>query len=81
MDEVALTFDVPSNRTQDIKGAEWITIKTSGHDKTHYTAILVCCADGTKLPLLLIFKQKTKVKFGEEFLSIFILKDRLIRMD
>jgi hypothetical protein len=56
MDEVALTFDIPSNRTQDMKGAEWITIKISGQDKTHYTATLVCCADGTKLPLLLIFK-------------------------
>lgn len=52
---------------QDIKGAEWITFKTSGHKKTHYTAILVSCADRTKLPILLILKQKTKVKFCEEF--------------
>jgi hypothetical protein len=46
----------------DIKGAKLITIKTYGHEKTHYTAILACCADGTKLPLLLIFKQKTMPK-------------------
>ena len=35
MDEVPLTFDVPSNKTVDVKGAKTITVKTSGHDKTH----------------------------------------------
>ena len=28
-------------------------IKTSGNEKTHYTVVLACCADGTKLPPLL----------------------------
>lgn len=59
MDEVPLTFDVPSNRTVDLKGAKTITVKTSGHEKTHYTVVLSCCADGTKLPPMLIFKRKT----------------------
>ncbi|KAG2459032.1 POGK protein, partial [Polypterus senegalus] len=59
MDEVPLTFDVPSNRTVDHKGAKTITVKTSGHEKTHYTLVLSCCADGTKLPPMLIFKRKT----------------------
>nr|AHN53440.1 DDE superfamily endonuclease [Nuttalliella namaqua] len=62
MDEVPLTFDVPSNRTVDSKGAKSITIKTSGHEKTHYTVVLSCCADGTKLPPMLIFKRKTLPK-------------------
>lgn len=62
MDEVPLTFDVVSNRTVDVKGSKTITIKTSGHEKTHYTAVLSCCADGTKLPPLLIFKRKTLPK-------------------
>ena len=53
MDEVPLTFDVPSNKTVDVKGAKIITVKTSGHDKTHYTVVLSCCADGTKLPPIL----------------------------
>jgi len=36
-----------------------IMIKTSGNEKTRYTFVLVCCADGTKLPPLLISKRKT----------------------
>ncbi|XP_030066606.1 pogo transposable element with KRAB domain [Microcaecilia unicolor] len=62
MDEVPLTFDVPSNKTVDVKGAKTITVKTSGHEKTHYTVVLSCCADGTKLPPMLIFKRKTMLK-------------------
>jgi len=61
MDEVPLTFDVPSNKTVDVKGAKTIMIKTSGNEKTCYT-VLACCADGTKLPPLLIFKRKTLPK-------------------
>jgi len=34
MDEVPLTFDVPSNKTVDVKGAETIMKKTSGNEKT-----------------------------------------------
>ena len=37
-------------------------IKTSGNEKTHYTVVLACCADGTKLPPLLNFKRKTLPK-------------------
>ena len=33
-------------------------MKTSGHDKIHYTVVLSCCADGTKLPPMLISKRK-----------------------
>ena len=62
MDEVPLTFDVPSNKTVDVKCAKTIMIKTSGNEKTRYTVVLPCCADGTKLPPLLIFKRKTLPK-------------------
>ena len=62
MDEVPLTFDVPSNKTVDVKGAKTITVKTSGHDKTHYTVVSSCCAGGTKLPPMLIFKIKNMPK-------------------
>jgi len=58
MDEVFLTFDVPSNKTMDVKGAKTIMIKTTGNEKTRYTVVLACCADGTKLPPLLFFKRK-----------------------
>jgi len=33
MDEVPLTFDVPLNKTVDVKGAKTIMIKTSGNEK------------------------------------------------
>ncbi len=52
MDEIPLTFDVPSNKTVDVKGSKTVMIKT------RYTVVLACCADGTKLPPLLIFKRK-----------------------
>ena len=51
-------MDVPSNKSVDVKGAKTITVKTSGHDDTHYTVVLSFCADGTKLPPVLISKRK-----------------------
>ncbi|XP_073537612.1 uncharacterized protein, partial [Phyllobates terribilis] len=57
MDEVPITFGVPSNRTVDSKG-----VKTSGKEETHYTVVLSCCADGTKLPPMIIFKMKNMPK-------------------
>ena len=62
MDEVLLTFDVPSNKTVDVKGAKTITVKTSGRDKTHSPVVLSCCADGTQLPPRLISKRKNMPK-------------------
>jgi len=62
MDEVPLTFDVLSNKTVDGKDGKTVMIKTSGNEKTRYTVVLACCADGTKLPPLLIFKRKTLPK-------------------
>ena len=62
MDEVPLTFDVPLNKTVGVKGAKTIMIKTSGKEKTRYTVVLACCADGTKLLPSLIFKRKTLPK-------------------
>jgi len=34
MDELPLTFDVPLNKTVDVKGAKTIMIKTSGNEET-----------------------------------------------
>ena len=34
MDEVPLTFDVPLNKTVDVKGAKTIMITASGNEKT-----------------------------------------------
>ena len=62
MDEVPLTFDVSLNKTVDVKGAKTIMIKTSGNEKTRYTVVLACWADGTKFPPLLISNRKTLPK-------------------
>ena len=51
MDEVPLTFDVPPNRTVDMKGAKFVAVKANGPEKTHFTVVLACCADATKLHL------------------------------
>ena len=55
MDEATLTFDVPSNKTVDVQGAKTMDVKTSGHEKTHFTVVLACCVDETKLPPMIIF--------------------------
>ena len=71
MDEVPLTFDGPWNKTVDVKAVKTIMIKTFGIEKTHYTVVLVCCADGTKLPLLLIFKRKMNMNINPMWNYIF----------
>lgn len=47
------------------KGQKSVTIMTTGHEKSHFTMLLACCGDGTKLPPIVIFKHKTmpKAKF------------------
>ena len=47
----------------DVKGSKTIMIKTSGNEKTCYTVVLACCADGTKLPPSINFlKEKRCLK-------------------
>lgn len=62
MDEVPLTFDIPMSKSVAQKGAKAVTVRTTGHEKSHFTVVLACCADGTKLPPMLIFKRKTMPK-------------------
>ena len=54
-----------SNKTVDCKGNKTILIKSTGHEKTKFTVVLSCLADGTKLMPMIIFKRKTmpSVKF------------------
>lgn len=66
MDETPLTFDIPSNQTVDFRGAKTVGVKTTGHEKLHFTCVLAITADGGKLPPFLVFKRKTiplKMKF------------------
>lgn len=62
MDEVPLTFDCPPNRTVNKQGEKTIPIITTGNEKTSFTCVLACAADGSKLKPLLIFKRKTLPK-------------------
>ena len=66
MDETPMTFDLPASRTIDTKGKHTIQIRTTGHEKTHFTAVLSCMADGTKLKPMVIFKRK-RIPKGEKF--------------
>lgn len=50
MDEVPLTFDLPFIRTVNKKGEASVTLKTTGHERTHFTCVLGCTASGLKLP-------------------------------
>jgi hypothetical protein len=58
MDETPMTFDLPSNTTIDERGTRSVSIRTTGHERTSFTVVLTCMADGTKLPPLIIFKLK-----------------------
>ncbi|GET50680.1 pogo transposable element with KRAB domain [Rhizophagus irregularis DAOM 181602=DAOM 197198] len=58
MDETPMWFDLPSNTTINQKGAKTVSIRTTGHERSSFTVILACMADGTKLPAVCIFKLK-----------------------
>ncbi|GFW45265.1 pogo transposable element with KRAB domain [Trichonephila clavipes] len=62
MDEVPLSFDIPPTRTVDVQGASSIPINTTGNERTSFTVVLCCAANGLKLPPMFIFKRKTLPK-------------------
>uniref|UniRef100_H3AKT5 Brinker DNA-binding domain-containing protein n=1 Tax=Latimeria chalumnae TaxID=7897 RepID=H3AKT5_LATCH len=62
IDETSMTFDLPCNRTVNPFGSKAVLVKTTGHEKIHFTVVLTCLADGSKLKPLIIFKCKTLSK-------------------
>ena len=62
MDETPVWFDMPSARTVNEKGAKTVLVNTTGHEKSRFTVVLACMADGTKLKPMVIFKRKTLPK-------------------
>ena len=58
MDETPMTFDLPYNTTIDEVGTRSVSIHITGHERTSFTVVLTCMADGSKLPPLVIFKLK-----------------------
>ncbi|GFX21239.1 pogo transposable element with KRAB domain [Trichonephila clavipes] len=62
IDETPLMFDMIGNKIIDMKGTKTIHIKTTGHKLSHFTVVLSCLTDGTKLKPMIIFKRKTVPK-------------------
>ena len=60
MNETPLNFDMIGERMVDMKGVKIVLVKGTGHEKTRFTVVLSCMADGTKLKPMVIFKHKTK---------------------
>jgi hypothetical protein len=58
MNETPVAFNLPYSTTLDHCGTSTVNIRTTGHEKTNFTVILTCMADGTKLPAVCIFKLK-----------------------
>lgn len=62
MDEVPFAFDIPMGRSVAMKGDKSVTIKTTGHEKAHFTVVLACCADWKKPPPMIFFERRTMLK-------------------
>ena len=64
MDKTPIFFDVTGNTTINKKVEKTILVKTTvtGHKKQHFTIVLACYTNGTKLPSTIIFKRKTMPK-------------------
>ncbi|GFY31570.1 HTH CENPB-type domain-containing protein [Trichonephila clavipes] len=69
MDEVPISFDIPPTRTVDVQGASSIPINTTGNERTSFTVVLCCAANGLKLPPI-IFKRKTLVSHFAQVLLV-----------
>ena len=49
---------MPPKRTNTKKGAKTVRIKTTRAEKKGFTVALAAMADGTKLPAVIIFKER-----------------------
>jgi hypothetical protein len=45
----------------NLKGAKEVSVATTVHERSNFTVVLCITADGSKLPPMVIFKQKTVV--------------------
>ena len=58
MDETACWFEMLSDTTISLVGECSVPVKTTGHEKDHYTVILTARASGTKMKPYVAFKGK-----------------------
>ena len=56
MDETPLWMDMPGETTVSRAGERTISIRTTRHDKGHFTVVLAAMADGRKLKPYVVFK-------------------------
>ena len=60
MDETPMNFDMPPSRTVNPIGEKTVLITTTENEKKHFTVILACMADGSKLmPMIIILFKVT----------------------
>lgn len=60
MDEVPIYFDMTSNKTYEVQGAQNVMVRSSGHEKTRFTVMLCAFANGNKVKPTIIFKNLQK---------------------
>ena len=56
MDETVCWFEMPSDTTVASTGSRSVPLKTTSHEKGHFTVILSARADGKKLKPSIVFK-------------------------
>jgi len=66
MDEVLMSFVLPSNFTIEERGTSNVKNTTTGHEISCFTVVLAITADGYKLAPYVFFKRKTKGNFPKQ---------------
>ena len=61
MDETPVWLDMPGAKTVHNRGEKTILVKTTGHEKSRFTVVLACLANGVRLKPMVIFKRKTQL--------------------
>ena len=56
MDETAVWFNMVGSTTVETRGVLSVTLKTTAHEKSHLTVVLLAKVDGTKLKPFVVFK-------------------------
>uniref|UniRef100_A0A1X7TW17 DDE-1 domain-containing protein n=1 Tax=Amphimedon queenslandica TaxID=400682 RepID=A0A1X7TW17_AMPQE len=70
MDETACWFDMPGDTTIHHTGARSVPVKSTGHEKDHYTVVLTAKADGTKLKPFVVFKGQGTLSFSNRLMIL-----------
>ena len=82
MDETPMCFDMPGNTTMDKVGSKTVSVKTTGHERQHFTVVLACQADGKKFVHWLSLSERTCQRrlFHQVLLLKFTQKDGWMKL-